>query len=554
MARRFTVTSLLAAASFLVVARAGAQTTTFYLDRLLIAGAPEDGLAVFRPHIGPTRLYGQLALGYAAKSLRADNLTRDPNIIRALEGPPVDLQLNAYITLGAEILERGAVQVTLPITVFQRGYSIDDAAAGLNQAVSLVPTAPGDLRIDGRVVLAESDARRFKLGARAAIFLPTGDERSFTGDIGPWGNLALAAEADLDRIFVTLNAGASMRPKVRLNELTVGSEFTYGLAAHLPLARGRVRLGAELFGSIGLLRETLDNPAAAPLEWSVQSRMLMNSKRTLWLGLGAGTRITGGYAPNFRGVAWFGGWFDPIDPGPVVQDVSAPLGGPPKPDPDADHDGLPDLIDMCPTAMEDNIQPEDGCPEPSDLDKDGIVRAADRCPDKAEDKDGIDDTDGCPEDDADQDGFLDAADKCPKAPGGRGEDPQTLGCPQFIRKADREVQILKQIDFEFGRNKVDPKSYPVLDEIVQLLRANPEIKLLRVEGYTDNVGPAEVNETLSRERANAVREYVINEGGIDPKRVTSAGFGARKPIAPNDTAEGRAKNRRVEIHIITQAP
>jgi outer membrane protein OmpA-like peptidoglycan-associated protein len=115
------------------------------------------------------------------------------------------------------------------------------------------------------------------------------------------------------------------------------------------------------------------------------------------------------------------------------------------------------------------------------------------------------------------------------------------------------MKLVRQLDFEAGSGEIDPKSYPVLDEIAQLLRASPETQLLRIEGHTDNVGPTEDNESLSKARADAVREYLITRGGIAKERLTSVGFGARRPIATNDTAEGRAKNRRVEVHVVTQA-
>jgi outer membrane protein OmpA-like peptidoglycan-associated protein len=116
-----------------------------------------------------------------------------------------------------------------------------------------------------------------------------------------------------------------------------------------------------------------------------------------------------------------------------------------------------------------------------------------------------------------------------------------------------EIEITKQVDFEFDKAVIIPKSYPILDEVVKLLKANPEIKLVSVEGHTDNVGIAEYNERLSALRAEAVVQYLINRGGIAPKRLVSKGWGTRKPKATNDTDEGRAKNRRVEFHIVTQA-
>ncbi len=530
----------------LAPSRARAQATTFYLDRLQIAGAPEDGLAVWRPTIGPSRLYGQVALGYSADPLRAENVVDDRGQAFALRDSPVEQQLTTYLTLGTEILGRGAVQVTFPLTVFQKGYPTDNAAAGVHQAVSLATTAPGDLRVDGRVVLLRSESRAFQLGARAAVFLPVGDERSFTGDIGTWGNVGLAAEVDLDRLSLTFNAGASIRPRTSLNDLTVGSELTYGIAAYLPLAGGRMRLGVELFGAVGLLPQTAGELDASPLEWTLHHRVFVDRARTVWLGLGAGTRLTDGAAPDFRAVALAGGALA-FEREKTITLRPRDL---PREPPDTDRDGLPDLVDACPTEPEDGVSPEDGCPEPPDADRDGIPTTRDACPDRPEDRDDIDDTDGCPEDDADADGITDAADRCPKEPGVRGEDPAKEGCPQFIRRVATVVQLMKEIEFDFDQSVIAPRSYPILDEIVGLLRANPEITRLRIEGHTDNVGTSEYNLILSKTRAAAVRADLIRRGGVDADRVTSEGFGATRPLVANDTPEGRARNRRVEIHIV----
>jgi OmpA-OmpF porin, OOP family len=537
--------AMLTAALLFAPARAHAQSNTFYLDRLQIAGASDDGLGVWRPQIGPTRLFGQLALGYSVNPLRVDNLIANPEQAKVLRGSPVATQLTTYLTAGCEILQRGAIQVSLPITLFQRGSPPYHPGAGLNQAVHLASSAPADLRIDGRVVLAQTESGLFKLGARTALFLPSGDERSFTGDVSVWGNVGLGAELDFKSLLVMLNAGASIRPKTTLNQLTVGSEVTYGAAVYLPLMRDRVRLGAEVTGAVGLLERTAGSLDDRPLEGSLNSRIFFNGKHTGWFGLGAGTRLTEGAAPDFRGVALIGGAF--------ALDTKKPVVIAPVPDfthdADTDKDGVPDIEDACPSEPDDGIHPGDGCPEPPDRDKDGILDKLDACPDQPEDKDGIDDADGCPEDDADGDGFPDAVDKCPKAPGVHGDDPAEEGCPQFIRRVSNEEQLFRQIDFEFGNSTILPKSYPILEEVVRLLKANPEITRLDIEGYTDNVGAAEVNETLSRMRAAAVYDYLVKRGGIAPGRLTFKGFGAAKPIASNDTEEGRAKNRRVEFHI-----
>jgi len=537
----------------LLASTAEAQDKTFYLDRLQIAGAPGDGVAIWRPDAGPTRFFGQFGLGFSLNPLRVDNHVDDLDKAETLAGPPVANQLAAYLTAGAEILERGSVQVTLPLALYQSGNPTGNSAVGLNQNVNMGAFAPMDLRLDGRIVAFRTEDRSFKLAARAAAFLPLGDEFSFAGDRETWANVGIAAEYDAKRVFVALNAGLSFRPTAKLHELTVGRELTYGVGAYVPLMDDKLRVGAELFGSVGLLPETLGELDASPLEWSLSGRLALDARKRSWASLSLGTRLTGGYAPDMRILATVGGAFQIKD-----TDVGAGVARYQfREDVDTDKDGFPDLVDMCPVDPEDKNppNPDDGCPTMADRDGDGIPDNVDKCPDDPEDKDGIDDRDGCPEDDADQDQVPDAEDKCPKEPGQRGVDPEKEGCPQFVRRitGSSEIQITKQVEFEFDRAIILPKSYPILDEVVRLLKANPEIKLVSVEGHTDNVGRTDYNEKLSADRAAAVREYLVKRGGIAPERLTSKGFGASKPLATNDTDEGRARNRRVEFHIVTQA-
>ena len=92
---------------------------------------------------------------------------------------------------------------------------------------------------------------------------------------------------------------------------------------------------------------------------------------------------------------------------------------------------------MCVLDPEDKTppNPDDGCPTMADTDNDGIPDGGDKCVNVAEDKDNIDDRDGCPEDDADKDGIPDTEDMCPKEPGEANEDdPSKHGCPQYVRR------------------------------------------------------------------------------------------------------------------------
>ena len=105
--------------------------------------------------------------------------------------------------------------------------------------------------------------------------------------------------------------------------------------------------------------------------------------------------------------------------------------------------------------------------------------------------------------------------------------------------------IALYINFETGKADIKPESQTIIDQIVQMLKDNPDLKI-SIEGHTDNVGTAQSNQTLSEKRAKAVMDAVIAKG-IDKSRLSSKGWGQTKPIADNKTEEGRAKNRRVEI-------
>jgi outer membrane protein OmpA-like peptidoglycan-associated protein len=193
----------------------------------------------------------------------------------------------------------------------------------------------------------------------------------------------------------------------------------------------------------------------------------------------------------------------------------------------------------------------DGCPAPADRDGDGIPDQYDKCPDVPEDKDGIDDQDGCPEDDADQDGIPDAKDACPKEPGQPDPDPKKNGCPKFIKLEGSTVRVLQQVHFATGSATILPDSFPMLQEIVQLLKATPAIKKMRIEGHTDNRGAADMNLDLSKRRAASVKNWLVLHG-IEQIRLESEGYGLTKPIQSNDTDAGRQANRRVEFHIVEE--
>ncbi len=224
------------------------------------------------------------------------------------------------------------------------------------------------------------------------------------------------------------------------------------------------------------------------------------------------------------------------------------------PDPDNDGDGIPDVNDLCPNVAEDldGFQDQDGCPD-FDNDLDGIADINDQCPNKAEDFDGYQDEDGCPDPDNDGDGIADIIDACPFEAETYNGYMDEDGCPDTEPKAKIEggqIRLNESVFFKTAKSDILPQSYPLLNEVAQILKDNPTI-MIRIEGHTDNRGKAAYNKNLSDSRAASVRMYLLQQG-IDSGRMTSIGYGMERPIDDNNTESGRATNRRVEIHITSQ--
>ena len=125
--------------------------------------------------------------------------------------------------------------------------------------------------------------------------------------------------------------------------------------------------------------------------------------------------------------------------------------------------------------------------------------------------------------------------------------------PQRVVLTDSSIKISDKVQFKLGSAELLPESFGLLDEVVGVLRDNPQIELLQVEGHTDSTGGAAINRKLSGERAASVRTYLTGKG-IEAKRLVAKGFGPDRPIATNDTPEGQEQNRRVEFNILKQGP
>ena len=204
---------------------------------------------------------------------------------------------------------------------------------------------------------------------------------------------------------------------------------------------------------------------------------------------------------------------------------------------DTDKDGIPDKDDACPDVA--GPKEFNGCP---DTDGDGVPDKDDKCPDVA----GPAENGGCPWPDTDGDGVLDKDDQCVNEAGPASNN----GCPEPNDDDQKRLnQYAKTILFDTGKATIKFQSAEVLNQIINVLKKFPKSRF-RIEGYTDSVGNKAKNITLSQNRADAVKIYLIQGGGIDQSRLESKGYGPENPIASNKTRKGRELNRRVEINLI----
>jgi len=140
---------------------------------------------------------------------------------------------------------------------------------------------------------------------------------------------------------------------------------------------------------------------------------------------------------------------------------------------------------------------------------------------------------------------IDVAGKLPPPP------PPPPPPPKRVELKEDRITITEKVQFEVNSANILPVSHSLLGEVADVIKTNPQIKKLQIEGHASAEGNAKRNTTLSQERAKAILDYLVSQG-VDTKVLVSKGFGSSKPVAGNDTEEGREKNRRVEFNILEQ--
>jgi len=217
---------------------------------------------------------------------------------------------------------------------------------------------------------------------------------------------------------------------------------------------------------------------------------------------------------------------------------------------DTDGDGVLDGVDKCSGTPKGVRVDVSGCP--LDSDKDGVADGLDMC--DATRAGCTVDKSGCPVD-TDRDGVCDGLDKCPDTPASSRVDAN--GCPMVV--SDRETELLdtgmirlENVNFATGKAIIQPESFPVLQEVGEILSKWPELRI-EIGGHTDSRGSDAMNQTLSDARAHAVLDYMaVQFPGLHRDQFTAVGYGESEPIADNTTQLGMAKNRRVEFRVLNK--
>jgi OOP family OmpA-OmpF porin len=198
---------------------------------------------------------------------------------------------------------------------------------------------------------------------------------------------------------------------------------------------------------------------------------------------------------------------------------------------DSDGDGVFDYLDQCPGTPAGAAVDSKGCP--LDSDGDGVFDYLDQCPDTP--AGAPVDSKGCPLD-SDGDGVYDYLDQCPGTPAGIPVDAK--GC---------ELKLTLRINFDSNSAVIKPDFQAEIEKAAEFVRANSNAPFILLTGHTDSMGKEAYNQKLSQRRAEAVRQALIDNYGLDGKKLIARGYGETQPIADNATEAGRYQNRRVEL-------
>lgn len=502
---------LAGAASTIAMSPAPASAQGFAVDNNRVPLAPEDLLWTEHPAVPMDHLsvFGRAMFGYANNPLvRRETQTGEETKI-------IDAQYSLYLNAGVALLDRFHLAAMVPIygnTNSEESSPIDAQGLGM-----------GNPDLDARVVILPQ-GKLIEWSAGADLRLPWGDSARLLADDKVAGGVRTSVGRSFGKgmnSFVALNLGLNFREETTLGNVQAGDEITFGVGANYafwgPLAAiaefsGKTTI-ADAFAKDSTPLGLMLGLRFAPRGWSVAA--------------GAGPGLGQGYgSPDLRVLATGGARLNMKEPKkePRPSEASAP-----ENQPRAEATSQPPAV-----------------PLNDDADGDGILSDSDQCPTQAEDKDGFEDSDGCPDLDNDRDGVGDAADQCV-------DDAETMngiededGCPDMVRVVQGQIMTLEPIFFEYNSAKIERRSEPMLSEMARVILDREELGVVSIEGHTDAKGGSEYNRQLSQSRAEAVRAFLI-QYGVLAGRVTAIGYGEERPLAEGVGAGADARNRRVEF-------
>ena len=461
-------------------------------------------------------------------------------------GSLVHDRISAHLVGSIGLLDWAQIGLEVPMALYQ-----NDKLGTLDPSTTLSGTSFGDMQVVPKLQFLHQGKHVVNAAVILGVSLPTGSETGFLSD----GSFGFEPELAISRKMGAIKAAANFAFRSRKARQQVGLEIDDELVTRLGLGyrlgangSGPIELDATLrvatrasdfFGSSG----TNHTEVAGGASYDLPHNLVAFSALSVGLSQGFGT-------PDFRtllGVRLGFGLGD--DKGSAIhRDADyvlrrRPLDAPPAAN-DTDGDGILDTEDECPTEAEDKDGFEDanGCPDP-DNDGDGVLDVDDVCPLKP----GIAEAQGCMPVDRDGDTVIDKEDNCPDEPG----TVEFQGCNtrQLVTLLDGQLAIMDIVHFKTNKDVILPKSFELLNNVAQVLSAHTDITRIRVEGHTDDRGPDAYNKDLSQRRAEAVLRY-LTERGVEANRLEAKGYGEEQPVQTNETNEGRSANRRVEFKIL----
>jgi outer membrane protein OmpA-like peptidoglycan-associated protein len=551
-------------------ARARAQAGAIDAQTFVVPAGPAAAITIPEPQL-PART--SFSFGATADYARRP-LVRDAACARDAGATVVDSSCLDGDGRVAAISDMGQLQLAFAAALFgavQLGAvlplalarEVDDVAAPQRLETRF---GLGDLRLSADLPIARGDTA---LGLSVVASLPTGDGPHLLGARGVGVTPSLVLRQRIGSAALSMALGYRLRQRAVLLGLEQDDEVDAALGVAIPVVaalEARAEIRGRL-GSGGLTARSNENPLEADLAaaWVPGGQpgwgrggaqpgsgvmVMLGVGTAMWPGrAGYGAPAVRGFAALRVALGAAACAYGPEDHDGYRDDDACR-------DPDNDGDGLLDDDDACPDDAEDRdgFEDGDGCPD-ADNDADGLADGADACPLRSEDRDGFDDDDGCPEPDNDEDLVADARDACPMEPEDRDGFEDADGCPEPGPKAvaisvgESRILVSERIYFEYDRDTIRDVSAPVLDQLAEVIRGLPDGTKVVVEGHTDDGGSPAYNLDLSHRRARAVVEY-LRARGVPEARLDFVGYGATRPIGPNDSPEGKALNRRVEFLLV----